>query len=406
MASIIKNPDYRWWLLGDALAQLASGIQLFALPLYAVTVAGSVALGGITATIGLVAMAVCALPGGVLADRVNRRILLVWQGLTGFVFGAAVVVAEWAGLMSVWVLTVLALLLGMRAGLFWSLTNTALKAVVEPEQLHEAMSANQGRDAIIGLVAAPLGGLLFGIGLTLPFAALAVLSLSTLLSAWRIRTSLHVVSEGGTFMGELMAGVRYAMGSEFLRSAIGVILLSNLAANGMIMTVVLQLQREGVSPLNIGLVEALLGLGLLVGAVLSPHVLKRFHGGMIVIVGAIWVTLTFGALVWSSDLAFVLPLMLIGGIALAPVNAVLGGYLMAIVASSIQGRVQSLVGLGGMALSSVAPMIAGIGLASAGYPVTGLIFVFFFAVMLVLLISSTAIRSIPAANGWAEAAEP
>ena len=62
MASIIKNPDYRWWLLGDALAQLASGIQLFALPLYAVTVAGSVALGGITATIGLVAMAVCALP--------------------------------------------------------------------------------------------------------------------------------------------------------------------------------------------------------------------------------------------------------------------------------------------------------------------------------------------------------
>lgn len=403
--SLRHNVDYRWWLFGDTLALLGTGIQIFCLPLYAVLATGSMSTGGMIATLSLASMALCALPGGVIVDRMDRRPLLIVQAIAGVLLGC-VFMAVHVRDAPVGALVVVAVLMGSRNGFFWSVTNATLKSVVSANQIGPAMSANQGRDAVVNLLAAPTGGLLYGVNPGLPFAAYGILSLSTLASAFGIRADLKpVAAEGVGFLRGMSAGIGYVVREPYLRTATIVMVFANFAAGGLVITVVLTLQQLGVPGWRIGAVEATLGLGLILGAILTPVALSRFTGGRIVIVGGSWMTACFGALVFGPAEAVVFTAMFLGGVSLAPVNAVIGGYMMAIVPSARQGRVQSIAALGAMGLASAGPIVAGFGLDMWGYTTTIACFCCVALITLGCMLGSTSMRTVPAADQWARFAQ-
>ncbi|MCW1060868.1 hypothetical protein OJ593_10170, partial [Streptococcus anginosus] len=81
-ATIWASREYRAWFAGDLLQDLGAGIAMFAVPLVCLAVTGSPVHAGTVGFFQGAGTLLGILPGGVLADRHNRRALrLVSSGL-------------------------------------------------------------------------------------------------------------------------------------------------------------------------------------------------------------------------------------------------------------------------------------------------------------------------------------
>ena len=161
------------------------------MPLIAQTVTGSPAQATLLDSIMTMISSVLRLPGGVVQDKYDRKKLMIAFGLIGFALFGICTALGWAGLLIYPVLMVLAICLGIRSGLLGTTSNTMLRGIVPDQLLPKASSLNDGRDAALELAGAPVGGVLIGGGLWLPFAVSALLNLLETAAAMRITKYWH-----------------------------------------------------------------------------------------------------------------------------------------------------------------------------------------------------------------------
>src|SRR4029079_14519853 len=118
---------------------------------------------------GLLGICAMLLPGGILADRYDRRALMLMASATGCLLYGSLAVAGWLGALTVPHLAVVALLTGVAQGVFQPAQIAALRGVVRDEDLATAYSQNQARQHIASLLGGPLGGLLYSVRAWVPF---------------------------------------------------------------------------------------------------------------------------------------------------------------------------------------------------------------------------------------------
>ncbi|WP_145952863.1 MFS transporter [Tessaracoccus aquimaris] len=261
---------YPLWLVSDTAFELTSALVGFVIPLLALMVTDDPALAGIIGGVGLAVRVVASLVGGVLADRHSRVLLMVLGALVGLLLAAvftALTVGQWLTFS-----TLLALNVGfaVRNGLFGAPNQAALKDVVPDSALGRAQAANQGRDAVIGLGGAPLGGLLLGIGAPVVGVAMILCQAVAAASASVLsrRVAPFVAPErapDSRFLRELSDGFRWVFSRPDLKGSLVVSTLVNLGFNASIITIIYSLQQAGSSPATIGLVSGGLGVGMLLG---------------------------------------------------------------------------------------------------------------------------------------------
>src|SRR4029450_11839145 len=72
------NVDFRRYWIGQLASDLGTQVSLVAFPLLVLALGGTPAQAGGIATGSLVARLICRLPAGVLADRYDRRRVMLW----------------------------------------------------------------------------------------------------------------------------------------------------------------------------------------------------------------------------------------------------------------------------------------------------------------------------------------
>lgn len=405
-----RNRDYRWWLSTDTSTGLGRALHNFAVPLLALYITGDPAQAGIIAAIGQAGRVAATLPGGVLADRHDRRRLILWGTATGLLVASAIAAFQLAGMLGFWLLTALNLLMNVRSGLFDGVPNAALKAVVEPRTLGSAMAANQGRDAVVSLAGGPVGGVLLVIGHAVPFAAAAVLNLCGLLSVLRIRADLRP-SRGAPghdgeapsrtgYLREAWEGFSWLLHRPELRGVMAISTIVNLGMNAAITSVVYGLQQRGESPATIGVATASVGVGMLAGAVLAPPLVRRVATGLLSTVG---LAVCVGAVAVLPFVHAVPAVCIVLGASMfaAPaLNASLLGYFTVAVPTHLLGRANSALDLLAMGAVPLAPLVAGFGYAAWGWTGVLALCAGICAIAVVLAFSSRRLLAIPASDEW------
>lgn len=114
-------------------------------------------------------VALFALPAGALADRVDRKRLMIASDAIPMLGAASIVAALWLGRPSYLQVALVAFLDG---GLFITshiCERGALPHLVAPEQVQDAVAQNEARYFGASIVGPPLGGLLFAVSRALPF---------------------------------------------------------------------------------------------------------------------------------------------------------------------------------------------------------------------------------------------
>lgn len=396
-----RNRDFTVLWIGDTVSELGSALSMFVFPLIAYALSGSALTAAVVEAAYLGGLCATLLPAGVLADRVDRRRIMLVSSATGCVAYTSLALAGATGRLTLPHLVVVALVTGVAAGAFNPAQTSAIRSVVTTEDLPTALSQNQARQHVASLLGGPLGGTLYAVTRWLPFAVDAVSFAIACLTVSRVRTDLSAPHRRHEPLGrQLTEGFGFMWARPFFRTLLAWSSMTNLVVNALFFVVVLRMAQAEVPAAQIGLVSTAAGVGGLLGAALAPTLIHRLPTGRLtVLVG--WaccvplVPLAFSASPWTACAStfFLLLLNPVG-------NAGISSYRMAVTPDHLQGRVGSTSQFVSMSVMPLAPLLGGWLLEHQGGTVAIGALVVASALLAVLLTSSRSIRSVPRPSEW------
>jgi MFS family permease len=357
-----RNGGFRMLWIGQLLSDTGSQVGAIAYPLLILALTHSPVLAGVVGTAREVSLICLQLPAGALSDRFDRRLTMIvcdtlrtaLLALLGILI--AVHLASWP------VVLVVGLIEGAAGGLFDPSATAALPAIVAEDQLVEAWAATEGRSWAAGLAGPALGGLLFGLGRAVPFLADALSYAISFSTVSRIRGRFRPARapERKALWHEVHDGLRTVWQIPLLRAVAVQAPLINFAFNGVLFAITVGLRQHGVSATVIGLVQAAIMAGGVLGAPVAPLLQGRLRLRTMALTMTLAGTLLFviAALLIPSPLV-ALPVAIV--VLLAPAaNSGLFASMLRQTPEEMRGRVTGTVSMTAMSLASLAPLLAGL----------------------------------------------
>lgn len=342
--SLWLNRNYMLLWSGQLISSLGSSMSQIAFPLLVLAVTRSPAQAGITGALAMLPYLFFSLPAGALVDRWDRKqVMIICDSGRALTLASIPLVAA-LGHLTVTQLYITSLIEGTFF-VFFSLSETAcLPRVVPPDQLPVASAQNEGGTVAAGLIAPPLGGLLFqSVGQTIPFLADGISYAASVISLRFIMTEFQTERKATTrhLRVDIAEGLSWLWHNPLLRYMAVLTGGMNAAVAALYLTLIMLARNLHTPSLSIGLMFAVVSGGGLLGALAAPRIQRRFSFGQ-VIIGLFWVV----AFVWP--LFAVAPnFIVLGALAaviygLGPIyNAVQFAYRLALIPDELQGRVNS-----------------------------------------------------------------
>lgn len=363
LTTLRANRNFRLLWIGQVLSDLGTQIGTLAYPLLVLALTHSAVIAGVVGTAASAGAFVVRLPAGALSDRVDRRRTLVVcdavRTLTLALLAALVAVhaVSWPLVLAVAVID--------RIGdtFFTPASIAALPLIVEDEHLESAWAVSEGRQYAANLVGPPLGGLLYGLGRAVPFAADALSYGISVLTSRGLRGDFGVPAEarpGRGLWAEAFDGLRLLWQDSFLRAVLIQAPLLNFAFTGAIFTVILGLRRNGSSAAVIGGAEAVIMLGGVLGALLAAQIRRRLTvmRAILVLAGSGALLMLLAAAVMPSP-AVAVPLAI--PLVVSPAtNAALFAVVLRRTPPAVHGRVNNGLLQVAIALAALAPLVSGL----------------------------------------------
>jgi predicted MFS family arabinose efflux permease len=366
------NRDFLLLWSGQAISQLGSQISLVAYPLLVLAETGSPAKAGLVAFARNIPIAALALPAGLVADRVNRRRLMVATDGVRALAMASIPIAAAAGSVPYALILVLAAIDGTGFVLTSVAERGALRQLVAPEQLGEAVARNESRMFGAMLAGPPLGGLLFGVGRAVPFVVDAASYAISAISKVLIRSDFQEARVDGG-VGSSGDGLRWLWQRPFLRNCMLLFAGSNPIFTGLYLLIVILAKRHGASSALIGLMLGIAAGGGLLGALLAPAFQRRLTA-RVALVSESWVLALSIPLLLVVHNALLIGAILAAAELITPVtNSFVVGFRLALAPDRLQGRVQAASTLVSFSAGWLGPVLVGFLLQGAGESATILV---------------------------------
>ena len=404
-----SNRDYRLLLTGSTLSSLGSGMLSLGIMLLIVDLTHSPAKAGLVAGAYGVGQWVMMLPAGALCDRWNRKRVMVVSALVCSVVLGSIPLADALGALTFPHMLVAGVLLGA-AGCFYSpAEQAALKRIVPAEQMGTALSLNQARNSLGGVVGSPAAAALFSLSRSLPMAVYAALSLAAVACASLVRTHLPALSSDPVrlrgLIDDVVTGIRWVWKARAIRDMVLCGMVLNLGLNGIFTTALLALQLDGTSPQALGLMDAGVGVVGILAALAAPWVLRQARVGGIAVMTISVLAVMGLAMPLQLNVWWIGGLFALGELALIPLNAGMGAYRVHITPDAVQGRTSSAASFLSLAMMPLASAGAGLALEHLGATWALLLFAAALSLGGFACVLSRPIRSIPKVADLADVPE-
>ncbi|SCG37613.1 MFS transporter [Micromonospora humi] len=279
----------RLWT-ASTLSALGSGTATVAAPLYVASRTDDPLVVSAGAAVSWLPWLLFALPGGVLADRVDRRRLMVlidWVRVVALVVLAAAMLTDRAGVA---LLYVVLFVVNTGEVVFRTAAQAVLPAVVPRSRLERANGwLNGGTQVTQNMVAGPLGGFLFVLAAAAPFALNAgTYALSAVLVGLLAGTYRAAGPRTGprSARAEIAEGFRWLLSQRLLRTMAALIGLLNVTLTAAIaVLVLLATERLGLGSVGYGALFTCMAVGGLLGSVVGDRLIAALTATWTVRVG-------------------------------------------------------------------------------------------------------------------------
>lgn len=351
-----KNVQFQLLWFGSAVSLLGSQLTTYAVPLLILAVTGSYFWAGVIAGVRATTLLLAQMPAGVWVDRWDRGKVLVWSQTTQAVAIAAMAANVVTGLNSIPLFLALAAVDGVCTAFAGPARTTAIKSVVPPEQLRGAYAQEEARSHVAWLAGPPLGALLYSFGRAVPFLADALSFLIAAVCAWFAKIPPRTESRPRRRMHQdLREAWTWLWHERGLRNLLAIFLTLNLLAMASMIPVVAVVKERGGPDWLVGLVLTGVGVGGLLGALISSRITATPDRLMVAVLAV------FGA----SNLAMALPFgawwpfvpLMVSSIATPLINISANAVITATVPDDLMGRMDAVMTFTARALTPLAPVL-------------------------------------------------
>ncbi len=288
--SVFRNRSFSLFFAGQAFGYIGDGLRLIAIPLLVYHLTGSALSVGVTYALELGPFAIFGLVGGSLADRLDRKALMIGCDVLRFAVMASFAVAYARGTLSLGLLYAGIVVLSIAAAVFIGGQASSIPYLVGKDRATQAISAMLAAEQMSQTILPPVGGALFALVGALP--ALVTNALTYLFSQASLATietlgperpsGLPTLSEIASDVG---VGFAHMWRDVTMRSLSGVSLLFNFFGLMTGAVFIPYLKRDfGASDTVVGYALGIGAIGAVAGSYLAGRVPRAWPFGRVLIV--------------------------------------------------------------------------------------------------------------------------
>ena len=266
--------NYRLYVISQVLSNTSGWMQKIATDWLVNELTHNVALVGVTVFLQFAPVLVFGVWGGVIADRVDKRRLMMGTQLTTALLCAVLGALTIIGIVEVWQVWGVAFLLGMVAVVEGPARSAFVNEMVGHRRLRNAISLNASIFHLGGLLGPAISGVLIvlvGSGWSISVNAVAAVVVAVTLGCMRVRELLPS-PRAIRSKGQIREGVKYVIGKPTIFWPM--IMLAFVSTFGMTLPVLLVAFADNVyqtGAAGYGLYSSAAAVGALTGAVASTR---------------------------------------------------------------------------------------------------------------------------------------
>ena len=337
--------NYRIWFVGAMISNIGTWMQRTAQDwlVFDHLTAQDAGAMGVTMALQLGPQLFLAPVAGLVADRFNRRQLLVLTQSAMAVLSTGLGILVLSGAAQLWHVYGFALLLGMVSALDAPVRQTFVSELVRDDYLPNAVALNSASFNVARMIGPAVAGVLtVAVGPGWVFLINTVTFVALLLSLWRIpAASLRRLPRAAAGKGRIREGLRYVrFRPDIVVVLVAVFIVGTLGLNFVLFIAAMVGTEFGLDASAFGLMNSIMAIGSVAGALLSAG---RRKPRLRIIFGAA------GAFGVTSGIAALAPDYFWFGVALIPVGLFAitmmtsaNGYVQMTTDPVMRGRVMAL----------------------------------------------------------------
>ena len=226
--------------------------------------------------------------GGVLADRMDRRLLLLATSLLTALLLSVLAALDASGAVSIWHVVAISAALGLVYGVDWPVRNAFFPQLIEPEQMISAVALNSIMWQATRIVSPAIGGVAIAVFGTAPVIAAGALGFAAM---FLVLLTFEVPAPPSTarreVLRELTEGVAYIARTRLFAALILLTYATMFFGLAYIFLMPLMAAELDVGSASLGFLYSMLGFGAVSGTLITFRLQRVASLGWITLGGSL-----------------------------------------------------------------------------------------------------------------------
>jgi len=361
IARALRNRDFRLFWAGNFLSNIGTWMQNVAQGWLVLQLTNSPFWLGVVGFASTIPILLFALIGGVIADHVNKRKLLIVTQSAMMVFAFAMAVLAYLNIITVRDVALLAAGTGIAMSLNTPTYQALVPRLIPREDLINAIALNSAQFNMSRVLGPTLGGFaMAAVGVAGNFFLNGLSFLAVIIALTQIRYKEDIAPSEGHFLLKLKQGFAYVFAREEMSSLVLLVSIASLLALPYLVFVpyfardVLHSDERG-----LGILMACSGIGSFFAAGTIAYVGKVARRGRFVFGAALGFFAAIIAFTFSRSFALSGGLLMLAGFFMVMMVATINALLQHLSDDYMRGRVMSIYSTAFLGLPPIGSLIAG-----------------------------------------------
>ncbi|WP_273837311.1 MFS transporter [Guptibacillus sedimenti] len=348
----MKNKNFVSFFGGSVFSALGDAIFMIAISWYIADVFNSGSLMGLVLLLMGVCRFIFGLVGGVIADAVGPKIIMVISDLLRGLIITFLCIALSTSYLPIWLLFIVAVLFGTVDAFYWPAAEALKPKLVKQAQFSQANSVYFTTVRMINIFGPVIGGVLIAANsyiLAMIIVLFSFLFSAVLISLIKIKlvsdTKDEVPGSSGwkSFLADLHEGLLFVKNEKILLTLIVTMFFANIGANGIMAVLPFLVEEMNLSADALGGIQMAMAIGAtLVGGILTFKAIKT-PSMYYVTAGFLGQGIFFGLVYWLGSFLMVAGSLFMVGVFTALVGVFIPTIIQTIVPQNLMGRVGSVL---------------------------------------------------------------
>jgi MFS family permease len=342
----LRSGNFRLFVAGQSVSLVGTWMQSVAMSWLVYRLTGSAFLLGVVGFTSQIPTFLLAPVAGVLADRWNRRRLLIATQALAMLQAAILAAAVLSGIVQVWHIILLSLLLGIVNAFDIPVRQSfVVEMVSDPEDLGNAIALNSSMVQAARLIGPTIAGLLVasvGEGVCFILNSASYLAVLLALVAMKLGPSPHHGKQRRQVLHELREGFNYSFGFGPIRSIL--LLVALVSLTGMPYTVLVPVFAKEIlhgGAHTFGFLMTAGGCGAFIGTIYLASRKSVLGLGKLIVLAALLFAVGVASFAVSSNINLSFASLVVAGFGAVILVASSNTILQTILEEDKRGRVMS-----------------------------------------------------------------